>query len=39
MGEKDLAARYFREAALGLLQRPPEEVPRPPRTIRRETTW
>ena len=40
MGDAEAASRHFREAALGLAQRPPEEVvPRPPRTIRREATW
>jgi HemY protein len=42
VGDAEAAARHYREAALGLAQRPPEEpVPRSarPRTIRREATW
>jgi HemY protein len=39
IGDKEQAALHFREAALGLSQRPPEELPRPPRTIRREASW
>jgi len=39
IGDREAAARNFREAALGLAQRPPEEAVSRPRTIRREATW
>jgi hypothetical protein len=41
VGDAETAARHYREAALGLAQRAPEEPLSHvrPRTIRREATW
>ena len=40
LGDPEAAARHFRQAALGLSQRPPEEEAPPSlRMIRREATW